>query len=89
VQGPQRWVVIAQFPDTASAQVTIGRLQSENVPVRVRCNSPVPGLDIDCAIEVPQDYAHRARWILKHSTFSDAELNFLATGEPLNDDDVL
>jgi hypothetical protein len=87
VQAPQQWVVVAQFPDAASAQVTIGLLQSERVPVRLRCNSPMPGLDIHCDIEVPGDYSHRARWILNHCKFSDAELNFLATGEPLQDDE--
>lgn len=87
MQEPQQWVVVAEFPDTASAQITIGLLQSERVPVRLRCNSPVPGLDVQCDIEVPSDYSHRARWILRHSTFSDAELNFLATGEPLKDDE--
>ena len=87
MHGPEQWVVVAQFPDAASAQVTIGLLQSERVPVRWRCNSPMPGLDVQCDVEVPSDYAHRARWILKHRTFSDAELNFLATGEPLRDDE--
>ena len=87
MEAPQSWVVVAEFPDAASAQVTIGLLQSERVPVRLLCNSPMPGLDIQYDVEVPSDYAHRARWILKHCTFSDAELNFLATGEPLQDDE--
>jgi hypothetical protein len=87
VFGPQQWVVVAQFPDAASAQVTIGLLQTERVPVRLRCSSPVPGLDIQSDVEVPSEYAHRARWILEHCKFSEAELNFLATGEPLRDEE--
>jgi hypothetical protein len=87
VQAPQQWVMVAQFSDAASAQVTIGLLQSERIPVRVRCNSPMPGLDIQYDVEVPSDFAHRARYTLKHCKFSDAELNFLATGEPLQDDE--
>jgi hypothetical protein len=87
VQEPQQWVVVAQFPDTASAQVTLGLLQTERVPVRLRRTSLMPGLDLQCDVEVPSDYAHRARWILQHCNFSDAELNFLATGEPLGDDE--
>jgi hypothetical protein len=85
VQGPQQWVIVAQFPDVASAQVTIGLLQTERVPVRLQRNSLIPGLDLQCDVEVPSEYSHRARWILQHCNFSDAELNFLATGEPLED----
>ena len=87
MHAPEQWVAVGQFPDAASAQVTIGLLQTERVPVRLRCNSPMPGLDIQFDVEVPSDYVHRARWILKHCTFSEAELNFLATGEPMQDDD--
>lgn len=87
MQGPQQWVVVAQFPDAASAQVTLGLLQTERVPVRLRRASLVPGLDLHCDVEVPSDYAHRARWVLQHCNFSDAELNFLATGEPLQDEE--
>jgi hypothetical protein len=87
VQAPQQWVVVATFPDAASAQVTIGLLQTERVPVRLHRTSPVPGLDLQCDVEVPSDYSHRARWILKHCNFTDAELNHLATGEPLRDEE--
>jgi hypothetical protein len=55
--------------------------------VRLHRNSLVPGLDLQCDVEVPTEYAHRARWILQHCDFSDAELNFLATGEPLQDEE--
>lgn len=85
MQAAQQWVVVAQFPDEASGQVTIGLLQTERVPVRLRRNSLMPGLDLQCDVEVPSEYGHRARWILQHCNFSDAELNFLATGEPLED----
>jgi hypothetical protein len=87
VQAPQQWVVVAQFINVASAQVTIGLLQTERVPVRLQRNSLVPGLDVQCDVAVPSEYAHRARWILQHCNFSDAELNFLATGEPLQDEE--
>ena len=87
MQAPQAWVVVAQFRDAAAAQVTIGLLQTERVPVRLHRNSLVPGLDLQCDVEVPSEYAHRARWILQHCNFSDAELNFLATGEPLQDEE--
>jgi hypothetical protein len=87
MQGLQQWVTVAQFPDAATAQVTLGLLQTERVPVRLKRNSLVPGLDLQCDVEVPSDYAHRARWILQHCNFSDAELNFLATGEPMKDDE--
>ena len=85
MHAPEQWVVVAQFLNAASAQITLGLLESERVPVRLRRNSVVPGLDLQCDVEVPSDYAHRARWILQHCNFSDAELNFLATGEPLED----
>ena len=86
MEASEEWVLVAQFPDAVSAQVVIGRLQSERVPVRVRCSSPMPGLDIQSDVEVPSEYAHRARWLLSTCSFTDAELNFLATGELSQDD---
>jgi hypothetical protein len=41
-----------------------------------------------CEIRVTSELAHRARWLMSQAQFTDAELNFLATGELDGADDA-
>ena len=78
---------VATFENEASAEVFAGLLRNEGVPVVVRPISPVPGLINEVQVFVPISLAHRARWLMKSSEVTDAELIFAATGDLGKDDD--
>ena len=78
---------VATFDEEVSAEVLAGMLRSEGVPAEVRSISPLPGIVDEVRLYVPTSLAHRARWLMNSSTISDAELDFVATGQ-LNTDDL-
>lgn len=77
----KEWVKFKTFNDKGSAELLASRLESEGVPSRVGDvilgTITTSGWDVYVAKEL----AHRARWILETSDFSDAELEYLATGK--------
>lgn len=77
---PIRWCELTEYPDRWAAEVDAGYLRSGGVAATVIVIDNFPGhgrsrLMVDAALE------HRARWLLKFPPVSEAELEYLATGE--------
>lgn len=72
---------ILEFSDRASAVFVATYLESEGVTTAIDCGSLLSGVQTNFHLFVEASLAHRARWILAQSEFTDSELNFLSTGE--------
>ena len=79
---------MATFSDVPSAQALATLFRAEGVPVEVVSDTSLLGEARCCEIRVPSELAHRARWLMSQAQFTDAELNFLATGELDGADDA-
>ena len=75
------FVVVGEFSDRGSADAIAALLRSEEVPVAVDPSGVLAGLSATYRVLVNESLAHRARWILQESEFSESELAFLATGK--------
>jgi len=76
------WERFLSFPDAASATAAAAFFEQNGVPSRVESGSPSVDLSPVAHVLVEGHLAHRARWLwAQQSGISDAELNFLATGE--------
>ena len=78
---PNEWCVLDTYADRLAAEADAGFLRSEMVAAKVEAVSDFPGQDFGAKLWVDAALAHRARWLLKLSTVSDAELEYLATGK--------
>jgi hypothetical protein len=83
----QEWQTVASLSDAPSAQILAQRLIFEGVPARVMSDPQLLGEGRNCEVQVPSALAHRARWVLAESQFTDEELNYFATGELGTDND--
>jgi len=86
---PNDWCVLDTYADRFAAEADAGYLRSEMVAAKVEVISDFPGQDRGVQLWVDAALAHRARWLLKLSTVSEAELEYLATGKlpnPSTDD---
>jgi hypothetical protein len=75
------WCPFLAFRDRVSAGIVAAILESESVPITIETGSLFAGVEADFCLLVPSSLAHRARWVLAQSDFTDSELNFLATGQ--------
>jgi len=75
------WQPFLSFADRGSAQAFVALLESADVPTWLRAGALVAGVETNFCLLVPRKLAHRARWVLADSDFSEAELRYLATGE--------
>jgi hypothetical protein len=73
--------LLLEFSDRASAVLVATYLESEGVTTAIDCGSLFSGVQANFHLFVEASLAHRARWILAQSEFTDSELNFLSTGE--------
>jgi hypothetical protein len=81
----EEWPVIAEMPNFAEAEVIKLLLESENVPTKIELSDSInPHSGVYIMVE--SHLVHRAIWVLKNKGISDAELNFLATGELTQDE---
>jgi hypothetical protein len=81
---PQEWCVLETYPSATAAEADAGYLRSERVAARVQLMSDLPGQSGGAQLMVDANLAHRARWLLKLGTVSEAELEYLATGNLQN-----
>ena len=84
---PNEWSVLDTYGDRLAAEADAGYLRSEMVAAKVEVISDFPGQDRGAQLWVDAALAHRARWLLKLNTVSDAELDYLATGKLPNSTD--
>ena len=75
------WQPLLEFTSPASAEAVAALLETEGVPSFVRAHKLVAGIEAKFELRVPRSLAHRARWVLAQSDFTDSELTYLATGE--------
>lgn len=81
----EEWPIIAEMPNFAEAEVIKLLLEIENVPTKIELSESInPHSGVYVMVE--SHLVHRARWILKDKGISEAELNFLATGELTQDE---
>ena len=80
LEEPLEWRELAEYPDRSSAELDAGYLRSGGVAARVVGFDSFPGHG-RCRILVDASLEHRACWLLKDPPVSEAELEFLATGE--------
>ncbi len=78
---PDDWSVLETYPDRIAAEVDAGFLRSEGVAAKVEAISDFPGQQSGAQLWVDAALLHRARWLLKLATVSEAELESLATGK--------
>ena len=89
LEEPDEWCVLDIYPDRVSAEADAGYLRSEMVAAKVELISDFPGQERGARLWVDASMAHRARWLLKLPTVSEAELDYLATGKlPSSTDDT-
>lgn len=74
------WQPFLGFESRGSADVVAIVLESGDVPTLVETSGLVAGIETGFVLFVPEHLAHRARWVLAQSDFSESELNYLATG---------
>lgn len=75
------WIPLLEFGSRGSAEAVAAVLQAEQIPTHVASGRLVAGIEAQFVLSVPQSLAHRARWLLEQSDFTEDELAFLATGE--------
>jgi hypothetical protein len=78
---PNDWCVLDTYPDRFAAEADAGYLRSEMVAAQVEVIGDFPGQFSVARLWVDAALAHRARWLLKLNTVSEAELEYLATGK--------
>jgi len=78
---PDEWGLLDTYPARIAAEIDAGLLRSEGVAAKVEAISDFPGQESGARLWVDAALAHRARWLLKMSTVSEAELEYLATGK--------
>ena len=73
--------VVAEFNDLTSADVAAALLENESVRAIVGPFRSISGAPAPFQVLVDSRQLHRARWVLRESDLTDAELTYLATGE--------
>jgi Putative prokaryotic signal transducing protein len=79
--GSDRWEWLEDCPDHLAAEVVAGLLRAESVPVYIQDEAAIPGLVRSSRIFVPENFMHRAKWVLAQTPISDAELEWLASAQ--------
>jgi hypothetical protein len=74
------WQVLTTAPDLPSAHALVEILTGQGITAHVVPDSTLLGQALPCRVMVDSAQAHRARWLMSQSQFTDEELAFLATG---------
>ena len=77
----EEWSLIDTFQDRGSAESLALMLRAEGVPTLVRSCGVIGIVEFAFQVLVDPSLEHRARWLLAQSSFTNAELEFLATGK--------
>jgi hypothetical protein len=76
-----QWELFQVFAEPLSAALLVEQFRTEGVPARVESRSLECGMLTRHCVLVRHRFAHRARWVTAQSSVTDAELEFLATGQ--------
>jgi hypothetical protein len=74
------WQLLVTAPNVPAARALATRLEGEGVDVRVDADTALLGEGRPCSLMVEASSLRRARQVLAEADFTDAELDFLATG---------
>ena len=74
------WQVLTMAPNIPVAHAIESLLAGEGVECRLKSETTLLGELQPCAVLVEASFMHRAQFVLSAADFSDAELDFLATG---------
>ena len=77
----EEWKLFRVFPDLNAAEALRLQLENHSVPTRVESRALEVGMEAKFCVYVSKTLAHRARWVIAQLPFTDAELDFLATGK--------
>jgi hypothetical protein len=75
-----KWHVLTTAPDLPSAHALVESLMAQGIASHVVPDSTLLGQALPCRVVVDATLAHRAKWVMSQSQFTDEELTFLATG---------
>lgn len=76
----EEWELFKVFPDLSAAETLRLQLEHHKVPTRVESRALEVGMEAKFCVFVLKALAHRARWVVAQLPLTDAELDFLATG---------
>lgn len=74
------WECFAIYHDELAAEVVAGYLRRNECPAQIAGRAGA-ALDPGVRVIVPGELLHRARWLWAQADLTDAELQYLATGE--------
>jgi hypothetical protein len=77
-----KWQLLTTAPNVPAAHAIAGLLHDHGVECRLKADTSLLGEGRQCALMVEASLLHRAKWALAEANFTDAELDFLATGQP-------
>jgi hypothetical protein len=75
------WSELGAYSSSSAAEIDAAFLRSEGIPATVTHHSNFSGQTGNVIIWVEHQNLERARWFLKLAPVSEAELEFLATGQ--------
>ena len=74
------WQLLTTAPNVPAAHAVASLLEGNGIACRLKADSSLLGEARSCAVLVEASLVHRANLVLSGANFSDAELDFLATG---------
>jgi hypothetical protein len=74
------WECFAVYHDELAAEVVAGYLRRNDCPAQIAGRAGA-ALEPGVRVIVPGELLHRARWLWAQADLTEAELEYLATGE--------
>lgn len=75
------WQLLMTAPNVPAAHAIVTLLEGSGVPCKLAADSAILGEARACGVLVETSHVHRAKRVLADAAFTDAELEFLATGQ--------
>ena len=75
-----KWQLLTTAPNMPAARAVAGLLEAKGVRCQLKADTALLGEGRQCAIMVEASLLHRGKFVLAEANFTDAELDFLATG---------
>jgi hypothetical protein len=76
-----KWQLLTTAPNMPAARAVAGLLEGQGVRCQLKADTSLLGEGRQCAIMVEASLLHRGKYVLAEANFTDAELDFLATGQ--------
>ena len=76
-----KWQLLTTALNMLAARGVAGLLESQGVRCQLKADTSLLGEGRQCAIMVEASLLHRGKYVLAEANFTDAELDFLATGQ--------